>query len=375
VVTRKGTGRVALPRYSYRRYKYQLVDYPKGVRLPGYGAFRALPLGERRKLLRRALKNSQSSDEFWAACRDPELQREAVSGALARLQAGNVGWAFILRDGWGVAGSRARAVALSAARRCKRDELPQLSRALGQIGGRAARGIVERIFEAVRQRPPRTKDEREQLYEAAAALLRLSPQRTDAAQILSDGLDGSDEDLRSFAACAVRDVGPLDRGAGPSLLRTRLRAELKVPDAYNFFVLEGQLCALSRRAFLKGCEFLLGHREWWVRVMAAERLVRRGRTRERARVLAWASGKGFGVQFAAATALGDDIPPELLRRIIRRGLARRSPFERHQTIWLLGRSRLPELREIARRALEREPDPELCAELRALLERPARPRR
>jgi hypothetical protein len=142
--------------------------------------------------------------------------------------------------------------------------------------------------------PPRTDDEREQLYEAAAALLRLAPQRTDAAQILIDGLDGSDEDIQSFAAPAVRDVGPLDRGAGPSLLRARLRAELKVPDAYNFFVLDGQLCALSRRAFLKGCEGLLGHREWWVRAMAAERLVRYGGPRERARVLAWASGKGFG---------------------------------------------------------------------------------
>jgi hypothetical protein len=264
---------------------------------------------------------------------------------------------------------------LRAAGRCKTSELPRLSLALARLGGRDAREMVERTFEEVATRAPGTDEDWEQLYQAAAALLRISPRRTDAARILVDGLDSSHWRRPSDAARAVRDIGFLGRGAGTTLLQARLRSALKVPNPGTFFVVEDHLYALSRRAFLKCCEKLLDQGSATGREIAVDRLVRRGGPRERARVLTWASGKRFGVQLAVVSAFGHAAPLPLLRRIIRRGLTRRSPFERHRTIWLLEGSGLPELREIARRALEREPDPELCAELRALLERPARSRR
>lgn len=334
-----------------------------------------IPKAILRAKLRRALTRQRPDNEFFLAAFHPAIRDLAVRGALASLARGDVAWSFILHENWGISPRRGRPAVLAAARRASPPTWPELTRALARVGGREARVMVERAFLDVKSRPGpahrsrRTSSGRdfERLYDAAAALVRLSPRRIDAGELLVAGLRHEDLLARGAAARAVAFAQSRRRGAGLDMLRAALRSSLLHPDGEIFFVVEKWLSALSRLAFLRGCERLLGTE---VRDIAADRLIRLGGRAQRAKVLAELRRRNdFSLHVTAASALGKRAPRDVLLRVLRRGLARPSPFERHRTIWLLEDTWRTDFASLARRALSQEPDPGLRARLRALLER------
>jgi len=339
-----------------------------GLSLP---SFLARPIAERRELLRRALERKKPSDDFFCAVRDPKLSRAALLGGLDALERGDVRWAFLANPEFAIrtAGrrlptGRVKSAVLAVARTCTARERIDLAVALSRVGGREARSFVEEIFARVRSARARSHDDHERLYDAAAALLQLAPERVDAAAILIAGLKRHDRIDRSSAARAVSRI-EAQRGAGGELLRARLRTALRRPDPVIFFVFERALLEISRSQFLRACVRLLGSNTG---EFAAGRLVRRGGPRERAKALAWLRGKrSFDAHITVVSALGARAPKDLLLRTLDRGLHRPSPFERERTIWLLDSCSLPQTASIAREALEREPDADLRARLEKIL--------
>lgn len=330
-------------------------------------ALRGSSIATLRAQLRRALARPRPTHAYYLASRHKALRDVAVRGALVALARGDVAWSFILNGHWGVPQKRARAAIEAAARRCPPRALPSLSTALGQVGGRAARALIEPMFLRLKSRRPRSWRDYERLYDAAGALVRLSPNRVDAAELLVEGLRHEDLLARSCAARAVAWAHNRRAGAGLELIRKAMRELVDHPDPEIFFVVERWLLDVSRPKFLRGCERLL---RTSMADIATDRLIRHGGNAERAKVLRMLRlRRSFALHIMAMNALGKNAPREALVRVLRRGLARRSPLDRHRTIWLLQSAWRGEFTSIARRAWRREPDAELRACLQDLLER------
>jgi hypothetical protein len=320
-----------------------------------------------RAKLRRALARKRPTMDFYLAIRHPALLDIAIRGALASLERGDVAWSFILYENWGVSPNRARPIVLRAARNAPLRAWSELTTALARVGGRAASAMVEKVFLQLKSRRGRSWRDSQRLYDAAAALLTLSPRRTDAAELLVAGMRHKDLLARGAAARAVASIPSRGTGAGKEMIRGALRRLLRHPDPEIFLAVEGWLRDLSRAAFLRGCERLLGTEYGDV---AADRLIREGGHSERTKVLRTLQRRrDFSLQITAVSALGKNSPQDLLVRTLRRGLARPSPSDRERTLWLLESVWRAEFAPLARRALIREPDPELRARLRELLER------
>ncbi len=328
------------------------------------GTFRALPLGLRRQRLRLALRAGKPTDDFFLAAHDPTLRSEAIAGALKALQRGNLEFAFIAR--WVSGSPAARTAVLAAAARCPEVEQSRLVGALAFAGGREARAIVEAVFERLhlKKSPARNKKAIYPLISTAGALLRLAPGRVEPASVLLEALVHPDALVRGAAARGIQDgFRPRARGRGVSLIRVQLRRSIRNPDPETFFVIEDALVASSRKGFLSACRRFLADARW--RELAVWSLARwSGLRREKGTLVKLARRThDFETLLAVVGALGEDSPLDLRHRVLQLGFARRSPFERQRTAWLLPRLRDARSIALGQRALRREPDPEIRLQL------------